>query len=542
MSGAVTGRGGEGPGGGPPGAGPGRPRTAAAGSRGAGPLTGSALTFGRLSWFTALRLLVSPFLLVAGALAVLMTLSTANQPLVHTRADLYESAVTSALIVALGLFAAVTFPAIREVRYGRSPVGPLGRAGRFLAVGAGAALVGWACVAALLALDAWQYAGPVPGLVHPLSHLTPFVVVLVGPAGAMALVAWTRSYTPLLLIALVVPTYGLYTITAFDTAQSVDRVVARVQSLTLMALDPFPVYSPGVPVLVQLYAAYLGLTVLGLVALGLAATGRRASRAAALGTALVLLAGAGGTAAHGATAYTWGVPVSDRLLYGADTVSCRTREGVTYCPMPGYEPWVEQWHEVLGPVLSALPEAAADDIPVVWQDSTRFDRDPAGLPPSRVVVYDMRFTDGPWWRLDLLDGTARAVFGLAPLWESMCRADGQSRLLLAAWMAGLDPQSGDGDRRSRSGVFLGEYSPSQQDLEVLHALLELPEERVSEVLRDHWEELSSPRGRTEELAGLLGIPLRGSPHESPAPRDWDKLFSGTDMAYHASPASGTVCA
>ncbi|MEE2037208.1 hypothetical protein Q8791_08250 [Nocardiopsis sp. CT-R113] len=501
-----------------------------------------AATFGRLAWFTALRLLLNPFLLVALALTAVLTVSTTSQPIEHTVPDLYDSRVASALIVAVGLFAAVTFPAIREIRYGQSPVGPVGPVGRYLAVGAGSALAGWACVAAIMAFGAWQYPETPVGLVHPFSHVTPFVVVLIGPAGSMLLVAWTRSYAPLLLIALAVPTFSLYSITAFDTAQSVDRVFARVQSLALMAVDPFPLHSPTVSVLVHLYAGYAGLLVLGLLVLALAGTRRRASRAATSGVALVLLAGAAGTAGYGMSTYTWDDHVPDRLLYGADAASCRTREGITYCPMPGYEPWVDHWHSVLGPVVTALPESAADDIPVVWQDSSRFDRDPSGLPASRVVVYDFRFTDEPWWRLEMLSQASLALFGLDPLWERMCRADGQSRLLLAAWMAGLDAEAERVDRLTWSGTLIGEYAPSQQDLEVLFALLALPEERVFAVLQDHWEPLSSPRGRTEDLAELLDIPLRGSAHRIPTTADWDRMFPELERGYYAFTTDGTTCA
>ncbi|XKK40205.1 hypothetical protein HFP72_05635 [Nocardiopsis sp. ARC36] len=470
-----------------------------------------------------------------------MTLSTANQPLVHTRSDLYESAVTSALIVALGLFAAVTFPAIREVRYGRSPVGPLGRAGRFLAVGAGAALVGWACVAALLALDAWQYAGPVPGLVHPLSHLTPFVVVLVGPAGAMALVAWTRSYTPLLLIALVVPTYGLYTITAFDTAQSVDRVVTRVQSLALMAVDPFPVHSPGVPVLVQLYAAYLGLAVLGLVALALAATGRRASRAAALGTALVLLAGAGGTAAHGATAYTWGSP-------------CRTASCTAPTPSPA--------GRGRGSPTAPCPATSRG-----WSNGTR-SSDPCWRP-----CRNPRPTTCPW-----CGRTARASTATRPAsrrpgsWSTTCASPTGRGGAWTSWTGPPAPSSASPPSGSRCAGPTGsracswprgwrgwtrspETTTGGAGAGCSWGVLPLPAGPRSAArppgtargagVRGPPGPLGGAllaRGRTEELAGLLGIPLRGSPHESPAQRDWDRLFSGTDMAYHANPTPGPVCA
>ncbi|MFD3687698.1 hypothetical protein ACFWTE_23135 [Nocardiopsis sp. NPDC058631] len=532
---------------GPGGGGPPRPGTAGpvpgpARASAARALGACAATFWRLAWFTALRLLVNPFSVAAVALITLLTLLTMNQPFVHTVSDLHDYMMTSALVVTLGLFASVSFPAVREVRYGRAPVGPLGRTGRYLAVGAGAALVGWTYTVALLALVVWRSARPLAGLVDPLSHMMPFAAVLIGPAGAMVLVAWTRSHSPLLLVALAVPTYSLYSITAFDTAQNVEMVLTRVQSLALMAVDPFPIHSPGVSVLVRLYAAYLVLTVLGLLALALAGTRRGASRAVALGASLVLLAGAGGTAGYGSTAYAWRTPVPDRLLYGADNSSCRTREGITYCPMPGYEPWVDQWHGVLGPVLTALPESAADDIPLVWQDSARFNRDPGDLPASRVVVYDVRFTDEPWWRLDLLDGTARSLFGLAPPWVSACRADGQSRLLLAAWTAGLDTRADRADRLGRSGAFLGEYSPSQQDLKVLDALLELPEERVFAILQDHWEPLSSPRGRTEDLAELLDIPLRGSAHRSPTTADWDRLFPGSDLGYYATAPDGAACA
>lgn len=533
-------------------AGAGSPRrggTSGAGRPGAVPAAGvagsaarRAVTFARLAWFTALRLFVNPFVLAGVLLSVFLIHFTVAPTATLTRPDLYDGAVLSALAVALGLFGAVTFPALREARYGRDPVGPLGRVGRYLAVGAGAALVGWTCLAGLLASSTWGLPADLPGLVAPLSHLTPFVVVLLGPAASMALVAWTRSYAPLLLIALLVPTYGLYSITAFDTAQSVERVVARVQSLAFMAVDPFPIHSPSVPALVHLYLAYTALLVVGLAVLAVAARRRGAVRAVALGASVALLLSAGGTAAHGVSTYTWGSPVPDRLLHGADTVSCRTRDGITYCPLPGYESWVDDWHAVVGPALAALPEEAADDLPVVWQDSTRFDRDPAGMPSARVVVYDVRYADEPWWRLDMLDGTARALFDLEPLWETRCRAGGQSRLLLAAWMAGLDRSGDDADGLGRTAVLLSEYGPYQRDLEVVGALLSLPEGEVFAVLHDHWELLSSPAGRTEDLAGFLGLPVRGSAHASPTSADWDRLFPGMEMGYYTGENSETVCA
>ncbi|WP_116247151.1 hypothetical protein [Nocardiopsis sp. FIRDI 009] len=458
----------------------------------------------RLTAFNAVRLAANPLLYLGlGLSTTLVYVTLGYYPWPHAL-DVHNTTETVAVVVAATMFAVTTFPALREVRYSGVFVAPLGRTGRLLSLLAAAALVTVVCQAAMTAVCHWAAGGGLPGMVSPYARATPFALALVGPAAGVAVAGWTRSYVQLIVPVILAPAYYLYVNTALVSVGP--QMVSRVESMATRAVNPFQVMSPQITVLSAYYLGYV-LLVLGVfVAVALAARPRRgAARGAAFGAAAVLLAGAVATPAYANTTYGWDRRFPDSALYGGDSTRCEVREAITYCPLPGFEPWVDTWHATLSEPLGFLPEQAQDRFPVVWQDGPGFSR-MLNLPPGRgVVVFTGASPDDPFFRSDLRNQAARTVFGLHSDFEGWCWATGQARLPLTYWLATVGADDGEPD--PFIGYHLASFGPSAADLEVARALEETPAERVAEVLAGHWEELNAPGTPTTELASLLGLPV-----------------------------------
>ncbi|WP_017572612.1 hypothetical protein [Nocardiopsis halotolerans] len=491
-------------------------------------VAGNTATFARLTWFNVVRLLRNP-LLVPGSVAgsFLFVYPLWSVPAVTWR-SWYNDLTYSAIAVGAVMFALVAFPATREVRYAHRLVSPLGLKGRVLSLMTASVLVSTLLLGALAGLVYWLSGPPLPGTLSPPAHPAPFLVAAAGPLLSIALVAWTRSYVPVVVAVLAVPAYTLYG--ASMMASRLDGM-ARVD-LARFAMDPFHLHLPSVTGVAALYLVYLVLVVAVLVLLTLAARGHRAFRAVCLGTAAVLLAGVVGTVAHGRQTYARATPIPDSQVHGARGPSCQVRDGITYCPLPGYESWVEGWHGVLEPNLALLPEVPDERMPVVWQNSFSYNRD-LEVPEDRdVMVHDYREGHQPHWRAQLVGDAARVALGVPDLYDSLCQGTNDARLMVVAWLL----STGDGmsrfEEREIIATSLFSYRPSPADLELSLALAELPVERVSEVLERNWERLSSSGGTSQEFAELLGVRLRETSARPASPEDWARLFPGHGYEHH----------
>lgn len=505
-------------------------------------------TFWGLTRFNLRHLLLSPVFLILMPLALAGLAYSGYQPALPTWSDLIDRTMLQILGLSAVMFAVTTFPSIREARHSEGFALPLSPRTRLLALALASVIVMSGCVALLVGFHVLTDQGPIAGTASPFAFLSLFVLAWYGPLAAVASAAWTRSYTPLVFLLLLVPAYLLYTVTSMGTRA--DEVLQRLGWAANWALDPLPVYQPAVTELALLHLLHVALLAALLLMLAVTGlTGLRPLRPLSLGATGVLLAGLLSVTVYADNTYTYDSPFTDQQLYGAETDPCRVREGVTYCPLPGYESWVDYWHAALGPAVAQVPDRARDRVPDVWQGNQNLRRDvrafqagallfPRGdhaFPPEgTVIVYDHWDTELPYLREELVIEVTAAVLGLPRYHEDLCEGRGQARIVVGAWLASVDETLSETESVTTAENFLSAFNPGPTDLRVAHTIIGLPPESVAPVVEEHWETLLSPETTTEEFAELLELSLSGAepipePHwehslwdEYPAPAvpDW----------------------
>ncbi|MCY9784486.1 hypothetical protein KIK06_11345 [Nocardiopsis sp. EMB25] len=504
-----------------------------------------AVAVTRLTALNATRIAANPLLYVGlGATALFARHALGLFPYT-TALDVQNSMETAGIFVAAVMFVVTTFPAVREARYSRVFVAPVSRTERLWSLLAAAALVTLVSQAGVAAACHWFADGPTHGTVSPYARAAPFVLALCGPTASVAVAAWTRSYAQLIIPVVLVPAYYLYMGTALSSIGP--QVVHRVENLALITLDPFETRSPQITVLSLLYLVYLLLVFGALVSVALAARPRRGpARGAAIGAAAVFLSGAVAAPAYANTAYGWEHRFPDDALYGGEDTECQVREGITYCPLPGFEPWVDSWHEALSAPVEVLPERARDGLPVVWQDGGGFTR-ATDFPQERGIrVFVFGGPEDAFLRLDLRNQVSQSAFGLRAEFEGPCWATGQARLPLMYWLTtvGAETVTGGDDPVRQTGYHLASFGPSATDLEVARALEETPSARVAKILAEHWEVLTAPETPTTDLAELIGLPLTTDANRVATATDWHERYPryAFDPEYDLPMESAPTCA
>ncbi|MFE3461796.1 hypothetical protein ACFXKD_30000 [Nocardiopsis aegyptia] len=480
--------------------------------------------FARLAAFDARRMAANPLLWLGTALAVyLYAWPRYWVPTAPTLAEYYSALEGTAAVVAATMAAVVCFPAMREVAHSRRTIAVLGPAGRLMALSTASALITTAVTAAVALLDPFLRSAPLAGTLSPLAHPAPFLVAAAGPLAAIAVVAWTRTYAPLIALSLAVPALLLYRYSVTDVG--LETAVYQMSRVTDLVQRPFGFRSPAVVPLAALQLAYTALATAVLVAVVAAVRARPARRGALLAAAAVLLVGVAGTVGYGRLAYTTETAFPDEAIHGASAEQCQVRDGITYCPLPGYEAWVDEWHDAIGPSMALLPEAAHDDLPVVWQDGDAYNRE-LDVPSDRAVtVYEYLETEEPYTRSILVGSAALATLGLGEYDWEWCRGTGQSRFVVVAWLASTAHDVPAAGRREASAMMLSSYSPSAADLELLRALIDdVPRQRTAQALAERWVPLSTPEGTTLELAELVGVSLTGSADTKATVAEWERIF------------------
>ncbi|WP_150240786.1 hypothetical protein [Nocardiopsis quinghaiensis] len=484
---------------------------------------GSLGAFARLTWYNTVRLCRNPLPALGTAAGAYLLLDMGRATGMPTLEGWYSRVDSIATVVGVIMFVAAAFPAMREIRYSTALVSPLGRTSRLLSLMAASSLVSAAMVTVLAGLSYWWSSPPLPGALSPPAYPAPLLLAAAGPLLSITLVAWTRSYLPLVVVGLTAPVYVVYGVSLLES--NLQNAAFRMEWAVRLTMHPFEVRAPSVTGVAAHYLVYAVLAVAVLVFLALAARERRALRAACLGTVTVLMAGAVLTVAHGRQTYTSLTPIADSRVYGAHGSPCQVKEGITYCPLPGFEPWVDHWHEALAPAVDLLPEAAHGRLPVVWQNGSSYERDLDVPEGGSVVVHSYMEPGGTYWRAEFVGDVSRSVLGLpSPYEPHRCRTTGQSRMVIATWLATAGEEIPRHEQLNILTMDLDPYLPSPVDLEVARALLGLPEERVSPVLEQHWERLSAPEGRTRELAELLGLRLRETSDLPATSDDWARLY------------------
>lgn len=501
-----------------------------------------AATFARLTAFDARRMAVNPLLWPGAAVAAyLYAWPRYWVPAAPTLTEYHAGLEGASVMLGAAMAAVVCFPAMREAAHSRRTVAVLGPAGRLLALSTASVLLTTAVMGALALMDPFLRSAPPVGTLSPFSYPAPFLLAAAGPLGSIAVVAWTRTYAPLIALSLAVPALLLYRYSVVDLG--LETAVYQISRVTDLAQRPFSFRSPAVTPLAALQLAYTGLTAALLLAVVAAARARPKRRGALLAAAAVLLAAVAGTIGYGRVTYPFGTTFPDEEIHGAAAEQCQVREGITYCPLPGYEPWVDEWHDAIGPSMALLPEAAHDDLPVVWQDGDSYNRDLDVPPDHSVTVYEYLETEQPYSRAITVGSAALATLGLGEYTWEWCRGTGQSRFVVVAWLTGTAHDVPAGDRIQAAATMLSTYSPSLADLELLRALIDdVPPERTSDALAQRWALLSTPEGTTLELAELVGVSLTGDADTRATAEQWRRVFPELDPEMYQTWGEVADCA
>lgn len=494
-------------------------------------------TFARLTLFNAVRLLRGPFLLPGSVLFLLYFTWSGSYP-GQSVDSWYSDMSASALFVAAIGFGAVTPSAVREARHPVISATPLGRTGRITALALAAVLLLWSLLTGL-GLWLWLAAEPLPpaGIIDPLALPVPFLVAAAGPLGSLLLVLWTRSYLPLVLLALCLPLYLVYNSILFS--ERLNSAVSRATMALQQAVSPFPDFSVSLSAVNVYSLTYTCLVTATLLVLVLGARHRVRVVVATSVAAALLAAGALGVALHGNSG-AWRDGGTDRPGYADAEVygvegpwPCQEVEGVTYCPLPGYDSWIPSWHEAVEPVLDELPEAARADAPVVWQDATWYTRE-FDVPRPAVTVLDYVDPDSHPWHSYLYSSFARKTLGMsageaAPYELDACRGTGQARTVVVAWVVDRVVASYHPDdlylRADTTALALADLAPSPADLTLGRQVVSVPPERMRALLEEHWERISSGEMDTLELAALLKVPMAQDQDRIADAAEWNTVFA-----------------
>ncbi|MFL1379029.1 hypothetical protein [Nocardiopsis protaetiae] len=494
-------------------------------------------TFVRLTLFNTVRLLRGPFLLPGSVLFLVYFMWSGSYPGQSVDSWYAEMSTSSLFIAAIG-FGAVTPSAVREARHPVITATPLGRTGRTTALALAAVLLLWV-ILVVLGSWLWLTAEPLPpaGIITPLALPVPFLVAAAGPLGALLLVLWTRSYLPLVLLALCLPLYMVYN--GILLSERLNSAMSRATMALQQVISPFPDYSVSLSTVNMYSLGYTGLVVAALVVLVLGARGRVRVLVATSVAAAVLASGAVGVAVHGnSTVWRDGMlsvrEYADTEVYGVEGPwPCQEVEGVTYCPLPGYDSWIPSWHDTLDPVLDELPEAARAGAPVVWQDANWYTREFDAARPA-VIVHDYLDPDTYPWHSYLYSAFARKTLGMSagepgPYGQDDCRSTGQARTAVVAWVvdrvvAAYEPED-DYLRTDTLASALTDMAPSPADLELGRRVVSEPPERVRALLEEHWDRISSGEMGTLELAALLEVPVTAEQDRVATPAEWNSAFS-----------------
>ncbi|MFE9244572.1 hypothetical protein [Nocardiopsis sp. NPDC006938] len=490
-------------------------------------------TFLALTGFNLRHLLLSPVFLALVPATLVVLASSSYYPALPTWKDLISQVRIQIVGMSAVMFAVTTFPALREVRYSEGFAPPLTARARLVSVLLASVLVTSVCAGLLIAHLALRGPEPIAGTASPFAVAALVVLSWCGPIGALVSAVWTRSYTPLVLLLLLIPAYLLYTVTSMGARA--EELLRRLNELARWLLDPLPVDEPSVTrlgVVSLLHVVFLAALLLT-VALA-RKRNTRLVRPASVGVAALLLAGMVSVDVHAQRSYTYETPFTDHEVYGAEADPCRVREGVTYCPLPGYDSWVDYWHAALAPTVERIPERARDSMPTVWQGSQHLRRDvrefqPGALefprtdepfpPRGTVLLFDSWEPGARYHHDDLVSDFTTNVLGLPRLYDPWCEASGQARIVVGAWLVSGAGKIPAAESRWAVEAFLPRFRPSPLDLRLTRTLLELPPEDVATVVDEHWETLVSADTPTEELAELLELPLTGD-GAVPGP-DWE---------------------
>lgn len=282
---------------------------------------------------------------------------------------------------------------------------------------------------------------------------------------------------------------------------------------TIPAASPFlPWRSPytdwvqGEPRLPILHIAYL----IGLTALFAATASRRWKTVAAAGLLVVAIA------VPLASLNTAGEAVSAAVVDWAEKQprTCEVHGTLEYCAIQGYEPWIDDWTQIVDRVQSLVPETLG---------TTRIQQSPHSLAshddqnPAVAHVHGRLDSDGdlieqvlaPELGLPGTGGEAAAMNSALPA----CMAtvlpvyvSGEARAIAYLTLTELaDP--GSIETVGFGGTYqFGQIEVSEDEAELALQISARPEDEILSVLHPSWQELQHPGTASADLASWFGLP------------------------------------
>lgn len=226
-----------------------------------------------------------------------------------------------------------------------------------------------------------------------------------------------------------------------------------------------------------------------------------------LGIGLLLAAGLG-TAQLGPIDEGKRAETMARLVGDDADLTCEEHDSVTYCPMPGYRGWVDNWERAVEPMLTSVPAEAIE-----------------GLEIRQYPVHNTFLFDGintgqvSWWWVEpayedyvardvvavgsvladytlsyeLVGGVASRLIGC----DHACEEP--SRRIVSLWMSAHDQQV-----RENVEYQLGEEFGSARVEDCMVAEL-WKRPNADELIRSNWESLTAPDTSFEEAGVILGV-------------------------------------
>lgn len=312
-----------------------------------------------LARFEGRRMLAHPVmwvgLLSSGAFAVIRL---AGEAPVLNRVSMILAWTMAPLAAAVALVAGwAVLRAGGRTDEGPSVITPVAMSHRVAGILLGLTLPAMTTLALQFGLLAWVMTqDPVTSLVWAELLVGPTYVVFAG-GFAVAMSRWVpHASTPLFTLLVLA---GLHLVVTYNppppgSPMGVDYLVPVVWPETIVPYE-LSLRPSG------LHLGYLaGLLV---VSAGISVLSRRGIGWILLGLG-VFLAATLGPAQLGPIEESRRVEAISRLVGDRADLTCQTHHGVTYCAMPGYEGWIDDWMVLAEPMLAAAPSEASMGIDV----------------------------------------------------------------------------------------------------------------------------------------------------------------------------------
>lgn len=351
----------------------------------------------------------------------------------------------------------------------------------------------------LVVLGWLLFRDPVTSVVWSELLVGPAYVALAGATSAAATRGFPHASIPLVVLLLL----GLVQIAVPYRSEDWGSVIGP------SALAPIDWPQTIIPyeVAFRPSALHLGYLVgLIFVFAGLATLGRATRSGWLVLGAGVLLAGVLGPAQLGPITEGQRAEAMSRLVGDGADLTCETHDAVTYCAMPGYGAWIDNWAQVVAPMLDSVPTEAGADLEVQQ------------YPLHNTFLLDATPQNDWWWIArtyeDYVTRDVAAVGSVLADFTISYELDGAvARQLIGCEHACEEPSQRvvalwltTQDTRSRLNVEerASEESDSADVSECMVARLwDVP--NAHELIRSNWETLTSPETSYEDAGEILGI-------------------------------------